>query len=111
MGVHPGPISNHMKRYLKPGQLLGLVVLFLLLGCKDEISQPTPIRELRVLVVDSQNKPIPNAEVRVYNSAENWEKEQNSLASGVTDKAGIIRLAKLDKDRLWIKATWINHST
>ena len=100
-----------MKKYYKANWLLFVLLLSLLSACKDELNQPTPKRELRVLVVNSQNIPIPNAEVRVYLSADNWASEINEQAKGVTGAEGAITLSGVDHNSLWIKATWIDHTT
>lgn len=100
-----------MKRHLKPHWLLFVLLLSLLSACKDELNQPAPKRELRVLVVNSQNIPIPNAEVRVYGSADNWSNETDEQAKGVTGQEGAVTLAVIDHNNIWIKATWIDYTT
>ena len=88
-----------------------MLLLFLLAACKEEASLPTPERELQVLVVNSENKPVKSAEVRVYTTASDWATEKNAAAKNVTDATGTALLTGLGADSLWIKATWIDYST
>lgn len=99
-----------MKNHSKSSWLL-YVLLFLFSACKDELEQPAPTYELSVLVVNSQNIPIPNAEVRVYGSADNWSGETNEQAKKITDAGGTVTFSGLDHENIWIKATWIDHTT
>ena len=110
MGIHTCPIMNLMEKYLKLS-LLCMVLFILLAACKDELNQPAPARELRVLVVNSQNIPVPHAEVRLYTSAESWLSETNDVAKAATDAKGVATLLGLDHGNLWIKATWIDYTT
>lgn len=110
MGVYTCPITYPMRKHFKPTWLL-FVLLSLLAACQDELNQPTPSRELRVLVVNSHNIPIPNAEVRVYGNADNWSSETNDQAKGTTGAGGTVVISGIDHENLWIKATWIDYTT
>jgi hypothetical protein len=99
-----------MIKSIKPLQLLYLL-LGLLLSCKEELNMPAPERRLNVKVVNSQNQPVPNAEVSLYANETDWKNEQNAYATGVTNEAGTTLIANIGTEKLWIKATWIDLTT
>ncbi|MER2995925.1 hypothetical protein [Pontibacter populi] len=92
-------------------QLLLYLLLGLLFSCQEELNMPAPERRLNVKVVNSQNQPVPNAEVSIYANETDWKNESNAYVAGITNGTGIIAIANIGAEKLWIKATWIDLTT
>lgn len=86
-------------------------MLLYLTSCTEELNQPAPQSKLDFRVVNSQNQPVPNAEVKIYKSAIDWRNEKNAITKSVTNASGKVQLTGINVDSLWVKATWIDLNT
>jgi len=75
------------------------ILLFTFAGCdrefENEVLDITP-PELHVIVRDANGARVSAAQVRVFNSQENYENLSGEIATGTTDSNGLVVFSKQD---------------
>jgi hypothetical protein len=83
---------------MKTGKFLivSLIIILMLLSCKKtEYRDPPP--QLKLIVKDSDQKPVNGAIVNLYLTVENFQEKTNSILSDTTDSEGIVLISGLEE--------------
>jgi hypothetical protein len=79
-------------------KIFAFAALFVLLASFSIILKTS----LNVTVRDETGNLVPGASIKLYSNRENWEKEVNHFAEGVTDEKGLFKFKEVNQLNIFI---------